>query len=72
MKFKNYYGATAGYSSCFYDITYCDSAASELGYYDPNCITDHALVNQVMEENFTYVFSKAVTQFFNADDYAAT
>jgi hypothetical protein len=39
---QNYFGATAGYSSYYFTVTYCDIAANSLGFYDPNCIFDHA------------------------------
>jgi hypothetical protein len=50
MNIQNYYGSSlASFSSYMYNLVYCDDAASSLGYFDPNCETDHAISNSVME-----------------------
>ena len=50
MNIQNYFGSNlASYSSYGYNLVYCDVAANDLNYYDPNCETDHAISNSVME-----------------------
>ena len=48
---------------------HCDTAAESLGYYDPNCETNHTQADAIMEQHSAYILSKAVTQFFNPDDF---
>lgn len=70
MNIQNFYGSgLSSYSSYMFNLVYCDDAASSLNYFDPNCETDHAIANSVMEAANTFVFSKAVTTYFNPDEY---
>jgi hypothetical protein len=72
LTLHNYFGASSGYQSYFFEITYCSLAALALGYDDPNCEQDISVANQVMNESVSFIFSKAVVQYFNEDEFAAS
>lgn len=48
-------------------VNYCDFAATNLGYSDSGCITDHAVVDSVAQD---LVFNtKTVSRYFNPNSF---
>lgn len=45
MTLENYFGSLEGFNTFWYELHYCDTAASLLNYTDPNCETDHNVTN---------------------------
>lgn len=50
-------------------VNYCDTAAANLKYVDPNCETDHTVVDSATK-NFV-INTKTVNRYFNPDSYHA-
>lgn len=51
------------------ELVYCDTAASLLGYVDPNCETNHTLSQELFKQHTVTTDFKYVSQFFNPSIY---
>jgi hypothetical protein len=49
MYVKNFIASgNSDYSQNRFAVTYCDYVADDVGYYDPNCETDHTITDNLM------------------------
>ena len=71
MLVKNSYesGETKEFIQNFFVVDYCDVIAYNVGYYDPNCETNHTLVNQIMERYYATIRTKTVVRFFDSKKF---
>ena len=49
-------------------MNYCENAAAILGYSDPNCVSQSATIDQMIEK--WLVNTKTVTRYYDADTFA--